>query len=178
MNAKEAKRRRILIGLALLMLAIYALLSVLDARSAESRLADARRDLDEVRERLGAIDRLKQAPKVAALQLESPAEITNRIAAARQAAGLPQSSLLREEPLDPQRIQRTDFELRSTSIDLAPATLPQIIKFCEGLRNEEIGSVVRDIRLTEPQNEANGGGEEKWEAGLTLTQMIFSPKSR
>ena len=178
MNTKAMTRQRILIAAALAILSVYALLAILGTREAQGRLSAARVDLAEVRAKLSEMERLMQAPKVAALQLESPAEISNRVAAARQAAGLPQSSLLREEPLDPQRIQRSDFELRSTTIDLAPATLPQILKFCDRLRDEETGSIVRDLRLNVPQNGSSGGGREKWEAGLTLTQMIFSPKSR
>lgn len=171
-------RQRLLIGIALFVLSIYALYAVVDAKTAAARLDQAHVDLDEFVSKLAEIDRLKRAPRVAALHLEAPAEITNRIASAREAAGLPQSSLLREQPLDPQRIQRSDFELRSTTIELAPATLPQILQFCDALRDEETGSVVRDITLSEPQNGANGGAQEKWAAELTLTQMIFSPKSR
>jgi hypothetical protein len=124
------------------------------------------------------MDRLQQAPKVAALQLQSPAQITNRIAAARQAAGLPEASLLREQPLDPQRIQRSDFQLRATMIDLAPASLPQALAFCEALRDEETGTVVRDLKLTVPQAGEDAQSPETWATSLTLTQMIFSPKSR
>jgi hypothetical protein len=178
MNLKQTTRQRLLIALALVVLALYAMLSLRDAISAQTHLDQTFSDLAEVASRIEDIERLRQAPTVAALQLESPAEITNRIAAARQAAGLPASSLLKEEPLDPQRVQRSDFELRSTTIDLAPATLPQIINFCDALRDEETGSVIRDITLTEPQNGATGGGQEKWGAQLVLTQMIFSPKSR
>ena len=176
--AKQVARQRILIVVALLILGVYAVFSVLDTRSAQARLSEARIDLAEVVEKLDDIDRLKQAPKVAALELESPEEITNRIAKALSAAGLPASSLSEERPLDPQRIQRTDFQLRSTTIKLTPTGLPQIIKFCDALHDEDSGAVVRDITLTDPQNGAISGTQEKWEAQLTLTQMIFSPTSR
>lgn len=178
MNRKQITRQRLLVTLALVMLAIYALLSVRETLSAQARLQQTRDDLAELTWRIEDIDRLRQAPRVAALQLESPAQITNRIANARQAAGLSDSSLLREQPLDPQRIERSDFEMRSTTIELAPATLPQIIRFCDALRDEETGSVIRDIMLTEPQNRETGTAEEKWASQLILTQMIFSPKSR
>ena len=177
-SARQATRQRIWVALGLVILAVYAVISINDASSAQARLDAARGDLGEMKQKLDEMQRLKQAPKVAALQLESPAEITNRVAAARRAADLPQASLLKEEPLDPQRIQRTDFEIRSTVIDLAPAELPKIIKFCEALRDQETGTVVRDMKLSEPQNGVDGGDQEKWEAALTLTQMIFSPKSR
>ncbi len=83
-SAKQVARQRILIAVALLMLAIYAVFSVLDAWSAQARLSLARMDLAEIVEKIDDMDRLKQAPKVAALELESPEEITNRIAKALQ----------------------------------------------------------------------------------------------
>lgn len=177
-TAKETTRQRGLVALALVILGVYALLSVNDALAAAGRLSQARGDLLEVSQKLAEMERLQMAPKVAALQLESPAEITNRVSAARESAGLPQSSLMKEQPLDPVRIDRSDFELRATMIDLSAATLPQIIAFCDALRDEDTGTIVRDITLNEPRNSADGGKQEKWVAQLVLTQMIFSPKSR
>ena len=84
MNAREANRRRLLIGIALLILAVYAFLSVRQAQSANNRLAQARRDLTEVKQKLREIDRLRAAPKVAALRLESPAQIANRVSQEKQ----------------------------------------------------------------------------------------------
>ncbi len=180
-NFTEMGRRRLLIGIAIAVLAVYSIFSLMDARSASKRLDDARQDFSEVASKLVQIDRLKTAPRVAALQLESPAEITNRISAARESAGLAQSSLLREQPSAPQRVGRSDFELRSTTVQLAPSTLDQILKFCDSLRDEETGTVVRDLRLSVPQNrssQASSGGKEEWEAEMILTQMIFSPKAK
>ncbi len=178
MTSDSKTRTRWLIVIALLMLGIYAVISVTRSRSAAQRLSQASQDLNEVSEKLREIKRLQHAPKIAALQLESPAEIANRIASALLAAGLSESSLMKEEPSTPQRVQRTDFQMRSTVIDLAPATLPQILRFCEALRDPETGTMVRDITLTDPRNEEGGENEERWEAQMVLTQMIFSPKSR
>ena len=177
-SAGGANRKRLLVALVMVVLGIYAWFGVRDARSAQSRLSEARADLAEITEKLADIERLKTAPKVAALQLESPAEIANRISAAREAAGLPQSSLMKEQPLDPVRIDRSDFELRATDIELSAATLSQIIAFCDALRDTQTGTTVRDITLSEPRNGAGSGNQEKWETQLVLTQMIFSPKSR
>ncbi len=178
MKSNSTSRTRLWIVIALLILGVYAVISILQSRSAAQRLAQASEDLSEVSAKLLDIKRLQRAPKVAALQLESPAEIANRIADALQAAGLSESSLMKEEPSDPQRVQRTDFEMRSTVIDLAPATLPQILRFCEALRDPETGTMVRDMTLSAPRNEESSDGEERWETQLVLTQMIFSPKSR
>ncbi|MGB7324936.1 MAG: hypothetical protein WBD31_08685, partial [Rubripirellula sp.] len=93
------------------------------------------------------------------------------------------AALLREQPTDPQRIGRSDFEMRMTTIGLAPSTMVQILKFCDALRDEKSGTMVRDLRLSVPRspengNQANSGDVEKWDAEMTLTQMIFSPKSK
>lgn len=177
-SAKQIARQRLLIAAALLLLGIYAVFSVLEVRSAEAQLAAARTDLAEIGNKLDDMDRLKEAPKVAALELESPEEITNRIDKALSSAGLPATTLSEERPLDPERIQRTDFQLRSITIKLNAAGLPQIIRFCDALQDEESGAVVRDIRLTDPQNGETSEKQEEWETQLTLTQMIFSPTSR
>ena len=171
-------RRRLLLGIVFLLLTMYAVMAISDAFSARRRLESARADLAEIRSKLDDIERWQQAPKVAALKLESPAEIANRVAAARKTAGLAQAALLREEPTDPQRIPRTDFEMRTTTIELAPTPLPVLLRFCQALQDEETGSLVRDIRLTTPSGSENQSEEEVWGAELTLTQIIFSPTSR
>ncbi|MGB7325363.1 MAG: hypothetical protein WBD31_10870 [Rubripirellula sp.] len=176
--SNEAVRRRWFVAIAILILGVYSVFGLLDARSAADRLAQARGDLDEVKTKISQIDRLKDGPRVAALELQSPAEISNRIEAARQSAGLNQAALLREQPTDPQRIGRSDFEMRMTTIGLAPSTMVQILKFCDALRDEKSGTMVRDLRLSVPRNQGDSGAVEKWDAEMTLTQMIFSPKSK
>lgn len=178
MKTGTAIRTRVLFAVALLILAVYAVIGALKANAAAERLTQSRRDLEEMSQKLAQIRQLQQAPKIAALQLESPAEIANRIAGALQAAGLTEATLMKEEPSEPQRIQRTDFEIRSTVIELAPAALPQILRFCEALRDPETGTLVRDITLSIPRNQEDSEAKEEWESQLVLTQMIFSPTSR
>jgi hypothetical protein len=178
MTGKHSKRQRRLIAIALMVMGIYAASGVMETNLKQKRLDQSIRDLSVIQTMLNDIKHLKKVPKVAALRLESPAEITNRISAARSVAGLPESSLLREEPTAPQRIGRSDFELRSTTIDLAPADLAQIVAFCENLRNEDAGTLVRDLTLTEPRDGTQKERSESWKATLVLTQMFFSPTSQ
>ncbi|MGB0595476.1 MAG: hypothetical protein ACPGLY_02105 [Rubripirellula sp.] len=175
---KKLTRFRMLFALALGLMVVYAALGVFSARSAEQRLVAAEDDLREVRDKLDDIRRWQQAPKVAALRLESPSEIAIRVAAARKTAGIAQSALIREEPTDPQRIPRTDYEIRVTTIELAATPLPTLLEFCDALQDQEAGTLVRDLRLTAPKNSAIRAGQESWEAELALTQIIFSPTSR
>ena len=176
--SNELARRRLLIAIAILVLAAYAVFGIWDVAAANQRLTAAEEDFAEVKAKLSQMEQWKDAPRVAALEIESPSQITNRISAARQAAGLPQSSLMREQPSAPQRIGRTDFELRSTTIELSASTLTQILKFCDSLRDEQSGTLVRDLRLSTPQGGAGSGSGELWGAEMTLTQTIFSPKAK
>lgn len=183
------RRRRWAAGF-LAVLAAYAAVGVFDVRSASRRLEQARADLDETREKLAEIREASARPKVASLQAEQPAEITNRIDHARRSAGLPESAMIRVLPGSPQRIGRSDFELRATEIELASATLPKLVRFIEALSDEETGSKVRDVRIGLPESmrrrTGNGtpdrqkaqGEVERWKTEMTLTQMIFSPTSR
>lgn len=175
--ANESTRRRLLVGIAIAILGVYALVSVWDVGAATDRLSAAEDDFAELQTKLTQIEQWKDAPRVAALEIESPSQITNRISAARESAGLPQSSLLREQPSAPQRIGRTDFELRSTTIQLSASTISQILTFCDAMRDEQSGTLVRDLRLSVPQSGAGSAGGEVWEAEMTLTQTIFSPKA-
>lgn len=160
-------RRRLLIAIALTVLGIYALLSVSHAPSAQDRLDQVRRDFAEINEKMSQIRQLQSAPRVAALGLETPDEIVNRVAAALQSAGLPPSALSDQTSSQPVRVQRSDFKLRSITIKLKPATLLSIFKFCESLRDEETGTTVRDLTLSEPRDgtAVNGAGRDSPEHG-------------
>ena len=175
MQGTSSRQLIAMLGLALLVVIAY--LGVADARSAADRLKITQGDLVEVDAKLSEIERYQTAPRVAALDIESPDQIVNRITAALKTAGLPENALLDQTPTEPSRIDRTDFKLRSITIKLKPATLRQILSVCDALRDEETGTVVRDLLLTEPKSNAGRGNRENWDATLTLTQMIFSPTS-
>ena len=80
--SRTAMRQRMLIGAALAILGIYAIFSVLDARSAAQRLSLAHEDLSEVKQKLAEIELLSAAPSIAALETEPPGALNDRIDAA------------------------------------------------------------------------------------------------
>ena len=166
--------KRLLVGGAVLLLGLYAASSVTSAWSAASRLDLDRQDLRELRQKLSEIDRVSDDPRVAALDLESPDQIVNRINAALLKAGLKETVLANQTPSEPQRIGQTDFKLRSVEIKLNAATVRQIAAFCDALKDASTGSVVRDLQLFDPKQ---SGSRETWNSQMTLTQIIFSPKS-
>ena len=176
--SKETMRQRILIGIALSILGIYAFVSFTGARSAADRLSQVQDDLQELERKLSEIERLSEAPKIAALETEEPGAIINRITDAIEKAGLPKDSVLNQPTLDPTPIQGTDFSERKTTIKLEKSSLAKIVRFCDALRDEQTGSVVTQLSLTSPKSGRNNAGGEDWEVNLTLTQTIYSPKSR
>ena len=175
--AAQIKRERVWIGIALGILGLYALISFRGTQSQMASLERAREELGETQSKIEEIHNLQSAPKIAALTFEAPAEIVNRIALARKAAGLPQSSLISQQPQSPQRIGRSDFQERVTVIKLAPTSMEKIIRFCEALQDDQTGTVIRDLKLSSPKAGQDKVGMEEWEAELILTQMIFSPTS-
>ncbi|MEM0925610.1 MAG: hypothetical protein AAGJ83_06200 [Planctomycetota bacterium] len=166
--------RRIFIGCGVIGLMIYAAFSITGSFAASKRLAQEQSDLAELREKLSEIQRWSAAPRVAALNVESPDQILNRISQALKAAGLPTQALTNQTPAEPQRLQQSEFQLRKVEITLGRATVSQIVRFCEALRDESTGSVVRDLQLYNPETQ---NSRETWISKMTLTQVIFSPKS-
>ncbi|MCS7465526.1 hypothetical protein NZK35_02435 [Stieleria sp. ICT_E10.1] len=169
-----ATTKRLIAAAAIVLLALYAASSVMNTWSAASRLQLDHQDLRELRQKLDEIERVADAPRVAALELEEPNQILDRINAALKQANLSSDLLSNQTPNQPQRIGQTDFKLRRVEIKLNAATVPQIIAFCEALRDEATGSLVRDLQLFDPRQ---SGSRETWNSQLTLTQIIFSPKS-
>lgn len=167
--------KRILYGTAIILLGLYAASSVTSAWSAGSRLDQDRQDLRELQQKLSEIERVADAPRVAALELEAVNEIVNRIDDALSKAGLKDTVLANQITFEPQRIGRSEFTLRRVEIELNAATIQQIVAFCDALKDESTGSIVRDLQLFDPER---SGVRETWNSQMILTQITFSPKSK
>ena len=170
----NATTKRVLVGAAIVMLGVYSASIVAGTWAAAGRLELDRQDLGELQQKLLEIDRISTVPRVAALELEAPDRISNRLSAAMKEAGMSDNLLANQTPLPPQRIGQSDFTLRRVEIKLNAETIPQIVAFCDALKDESTGSVVRDLQLYEPRSM---GATETWNSQMTLTQVIFSPKS-
>ncbi len=170
----SVSQKRLAVGGVIVALVLYAMWSVIRTDAAADRLRQDVDDLVKLKTQLAEIQRFSKAPAVAALEVESPDQIVNRIDAAVRRAGLDESVLANQTPSQPQRIAGSDFTLRRVEIQLNAATVQQIVAFCDALKDESTGSVVRDLQLYEPRRV---GGRETWKSQLTLTQVIFSPKS-
>ena len=128
-------RRFLLLGLAALWIGGSLLyLRVVAYREQRDRLMVTYDEQNEIRDKLRRLAAIQDAPRIASIEIESPAETTQRIVVALKAAGLPDSALLRLEPSPPVRMDQSDFEIRRTQIELTPATLVELGRFANELR--------------------------------------------
>lgn len=169
----SASQRRLIAGVAIVGLGLFTLLGVLDVLDAAGQLRRHQDDLEDVTQKLREIQALSSAPKVAALEVESPEQILTRINEAVEKVGVA-NLLANQSPMEPIRVKNSDFAVRKIDIKLNAASIKQIMLFCEALRDESTGSLVRDLNLYEPKMM---GGRETWRSQMVLTQIIFSPKS-
>ena len=179
----NSNRMRIWALIGLIVGVVYVADRFASLKQSESRLVAAKAELNELQSKLADLSRLQAAPQIAALKADAPDEIINRIEAAGRAANLSNESLISQTPQQPKRIGRTDFQQRLTTVKLAGVSLVKLAAFCDAAADRSTGTVVRDLILRTPdgpataRSDATGGPVELWDAELTLTQTIFSPKS-
>ena len=143
----SANSLRLGVGAIILLGGIFALLQVTEARSAAERLKLDRKDLQELQHKLAEIRKLSHTPQIAAFEAESADQIPNRIENALEQAGLAKNVLANQSPSEPKRMGQTDFMIRRVEITLNKAPIEQIVSFCNALKDESTGSLVRDLRF-------------------------------
>jgi hypothetical protein len=122
------------------------------------------------------LERFRNSPRIASLEVEPPDRIAARVSSAAKEANLSPLSILSVDPQLPVRVNRTAYQIRATQVVLQNTTLAQIAGFVAGLEDASSGMIVRDLSM----NRSTVVGEndsELWNVRLTLTQMIFSPIS-
>ncbi len=122
------------------------------------------------------LERFRNSPRIASLEVEPPDRIAGRVSAAAKQANLSPLSILSIDPQLPVRVNRTASQIRATQVVLQNTTLAQVAGFVGGLEDPSSGMIVRDLSM----NRSPVLGEndsELWNVRLTLTQMIFSPIS-
>lgn len=167
-------RTRLLVVVALVLLALITLNQVGAAWQAAAGLQADHSDLTLLRGQLTEIRELSDAPTIAALQVESPELIPNRIDQALARAGLTSRAFAGHTPAEPRRMGMSEFVLRTVDISLNGCTVAQIAAFAQAMREDADGTVVRDLQLHSPSQQ---GRRELWDCELVLTQVVFSPKS-
>jgi hypothetical protein len=162
----------------LYVLLIAAFVAILGAwnqhRSSRERAREAIANLAEATRLTEELERFRDAPRVASLEVEPPDRIATRVTSAAAKAMLSPLSIYSVDPQPPSRISQSAYQVRATQIVLQDATLRQIVSFISSLEDSESGLLVRDLSLS-GRNDTNDS--EAWNARLTLTQMIYLPIS-
>ncbi|MEM6979624.1 MAG: hypothetical protein AAF539_08125 [Planctomycetota bacterium] len=143
---------------------------------------NALQDLRDVRQLTDEIKRIGDQPRIASLDIEPPDRITRRVQAAAAEADIADDSILRVDPQSVIRIGQTRYQIRPTLIVIDDVSLSEITHFAKALADEKNGMTVRDLTITSRapvrgRTQAVNAAGERWDARLTLTQMIYSPIS-
>lgn len=173
MNDREMRSRRMLVGVVGLALLLIAFWSYATMSEAKAEAAAANSDLAECRAMVGSIKQLNDQPGLVALEASSQAGVSEQVAAIVNGVGLDSNALRTVEPLQSQRISKSQYVNRPTRITIENATLRQILQLTRDLEAKTAGFRVRDLVLTIGEN--SGSGRELWDAEAVLTQTVFSP---
>ncbi|MDB4614417.1 hypothetical protein OAH18_01880 [bacterium] len=162
-----------LVGLVLVGLAAtsYAMMV-----SRADRFQRAVESVEDCQNLVGQIEKLKTAPKLAALEADSSTWLGERIEAVRDAVGIPQSKVVRIEPQPSVRLGRSQYRVTPTRIELKDVTLREIARLAGSLADEANGLTVRDLEFS--RGNRPDLPDEQWDAEFTLTQLVFSPTTR
>lgn len=145
--------------------------AVAEVRVGEERLGVARRQAAE-------IVQLRNQPRLAATHMIEAEPLNELISRAREAAKFEERAVERVDPRSPARWRDSAYLLRPVVVHLRSLPLEQIIKFVSGLGDVEQALWVNQLRLTPlRRDQPTTQGSETWNAELTLTQVIFSPKT-
>jgi hypothetical protein len=145
--------------------------------SSRASAASAAHNLEACRRLSGQIASLREQPSLAALEARPPTELARRIEEAASSAQVSTDSILRIDPQAARRVGETAYKEQPTALELRPVNLKQLITLLLALTEGEDGLEVSALRITPPRREPFTGTDEVWHAEVTLTKLIFSPKT-
>jgi len=152
--------------------------SYFHSRASRLRAADAIRNVQPCRELATRIKQLQAGPQRADLQSRSETELSRKIESAAEAVGLPRNYIVRIDPGEPRRVAESDYKDQSTEVEIRTVTLKQLVAFVDSITSDT-GIQVNFVWLTSPAPQTSAvHSAEKWNVQLTLTNLIFAPKSR
>ncbi|MBI1368397.1 MAG: hypothetical protein GC162_07050 [Planctomycetes bacterium] len=175
-NGSKLVERRHTVMAAGLFAALLSVGAMIYGHMAEARAAavTAMSDAKACEELASEIRSLRERPSLAKSQELAHQELTQRIEAAAQSAGIGVQSLIRITPEPARRVTQTAYERKPTQVVLRDVKLPQLVAFLEQIGAEDAGPQVTRLRLDAP---AEQDGGDQWGAELTLTYLIYSPEA-
>lgn len=157
-----------------LLVFVFAIQAYLSARRNVGRTTA---ELREASRMLAEIHDLQTTPPTAAIHVDADELIIASISAALVAAEIPTDSLQSVSPEQPTRIAASNYQQRITRFELRSVKMLGIAHLAEYLERDSDGLLVRDLVLTPHENANASTVGERWDARLTLTQLIYSPTS-
>ena len=148
-----------------------------------ARLGSARRAAESAAATLAECERIARrieaarAPAEASPGQAGTPQMARLIAAAEEAAELPEGTIARIEPGPPRRLGDGPFLEHSTRVELRGVDLRQLFTFLHALAaaaKEGRGVGLKDIRLTAAA--PGDGPAEAWSVDGTLTHTSYEPK--
>ena len=166
------RRRAILTGLCIALLAVTAAwsLSVMLQSRADARTAVE--DLRECQRLVGRIAALGQQPTLASDRERLAAEINGPVEQAAQAAGIPADRLIRIVPEPAQRIGDGAYKEKPTRVFLKNVAPRSLAAMVQRLTRGDGGLALTSLRLTAPSRDAT---ENLWTAELVFTYLVYEP---
>ncbi|MEQ1824845.1 MAG: hypothetical protein ABL921_02835 [Pirellula sp.] len=143
---------------------------------ARESMRAANAGLEESSRLINDMERLRNSPRMASLEVEPPDRIAARVTAAAAQAQLPPLCIQSVDPRSPVKVNQSAYQIRATGIVLQNAQLAQVAAFVQGLEDASSGTTVRDLTISRSSAVVESD-IELWNVRLTLTQMIFSPIS-
>jgi len=170
-------RPRLLILATLGGLLMLVLWSYGQLRASQREVQTARANQKECGLLAAEILEMKGQPVRASMQVVSSSDLFRRVENAAKSASMPIENLVLINPQPVRRIGDTDYKQQQTEMILRHVTLEQMVRFLHALTAFEDSSLsVESIRLLAPRHDA-GSDKETWHAEVTLTQLIYFPKS-
>ena len=174
-------------GLLLIASLLVLWLACGDWQASSRGLQAAQQNLAECQQMARKLSLLASSPRIATLELDSPQELIERVTDSLARAGVPESALVSVTPAAAVRVSQSNYQQRETELQVRDVSLAMLASFHDAL-GQGHGLYLRDLRLQPAVRSAVATGAaagaanasnvaENWDARLTLTQLIYSPKS-
>jgi hypothetical protein len=161
-----------LLGLMLALLAVVALLeydSMVAARASAFRAND---DLVKCSGMIAGIESYQKRPVKAAEHAQLATETTGLIEKSAKDALIDLRNLIRITPEPARRVGDTAYKAKTTLVHLKNTTLKQLVALVHGLVTAQQKLQVDTIRIAAPQPDDTGAW---WTVELALTYLIYEP---
>lgn len=140
-------------------------------------------NLAAARVRVPQILALRKKPDRAARESRSQVTLAKVIEESATNAGIKPAQIVSIEPQTPRRVADTQYEEYATLVRIEGTSLAELAKLVVTLRGQGAGDYplnVSSLRISVPfqASKMHGESDEAWNSELTLTYLVYSPKSR